>query len=226
MSIAAQLKETLAAIQKECVAAGRAPDAVKLIAVSKTKPVTAVAEAAACGQVDFGENKVQEMVEKHADLPSLRWHLIGSLQRNKVKYIVPFVHLIHSVDSLRLLEEIERQAAKIDRQIQILLQVNISGEAQKGGFEPEEAEQALNSISEFPHVMVLGLMGMAEFTENELIIRRQFKLLSNLAQQYKSLEGPQIRMQELSMGMSGDYAIAIQEGATMVRIGSAIFGHR
>lgn len=213
-------------IKKQAKLANRDPESVKLIAVSKTKPISAVQIAEKAGQIDFGENKVQELVEKHEALPHLQWHMIGSLQRNKVKYIAPFVHLIHSVDSEKLLREIEQQAAKIDRKINCLLQINISNEEQKGGFEEADAENLLSRISEFPHIQILGLMGMAEFTEDETVIQKQFKRLRKASEAFRSLEGEQIKMQELSMGMSGDYTIAIAEGATMVRIGSSIFGDR
>ncbi len=226
MQISENLTKALSEIQQVEQAHHRLRGSVKLIAVSKTKPLSSVKEAAAAGQVDFGENKVQELVEKHEAFPDLHWHMIGSLQRNKVKYIAPFIHLIHSVDSERLLREIDKQAAKVDRKISCLLQVNISDEAQKGGFTEAEAEAVLKNIDQFPFIQINGLMGMAEFTDDKGLIQSQFKRLRIASERFQALNGPQIELKELSMGMSGDFEIAIAEGATMVRIGSAIFGHR
>lgn len=226
MSISTQLSEVLSAITAAAQAAGRSKEGVRLVAVSKTYPVEAVREAAAAGQVDFGENRVQEMVEKWKALPDLRWHMIGSLQRNKVRQIAPFVHLIHSVDSEGLLQEIDRQAAKCQRQIDVLLQLNISDEVQKGGFDEDEAEAILRQISQYPHVRVRGLMGMAAFTDDRTVIRSQFQRLQLASARYSRLNLAGVEMTELSMGMSGDFDIAIAEGATLVRIGSSIFGQR
>ena len=221
------LAHILSQIEAATQKAGRTPDSVKLIAVSKTKPMSLIREAFAAGQVDFGENRVQELQEKHPELPEARWHAIGVLQRNKVKYIAPFIHLIHSVDSEKLLREIDKQAAKHERTIDCLLQINISDEPQKGGLTENEAETLLrDSIQNYPHVRILGLMGMAEFTDDTAVIRSQFKRLKAASEQFKPLENEQVRMQELSMGMSGDFEIAIEEGATLVRIGSAVFGSR
>lgn len=220
------LEEIRNAIGTCAESAGRGANAVTLIAVSKTKPISAVQEAMAAGQVHFGENRVQELVEKHEALPNAKWHMIGVLQRNKVKYIAPFIHLIHSVDSVKLAREVNKQAAKFDRSIDILLQINISDEPQKGGFEELEAEAFLRDITENPHLCVKGLMGMAEFTADMEVVRSQFKRLAAARDRFKALEGPQVQLAELSMGMSGDYPIAIEEGATLVRVGSAIFGHR
>lgn len=219
----AELKEEIAAAAK---AAGRAPAAVRLIAVSKTKPIDLIEEAVAAGQRDFGENRVQELVTKQAALPDLQWHMIGSLQRNKVKYIAPFVHLIHSIDSERLLREVDKQGEKHNRRIDCLLQINISDEPQKGGFEEAEASSLLQRIAEFPHVRILGLMGMAEFTADMDVVRVQFARLRRCSEAFRAYEGAQVLMQELSMGMSGDFPVAIAEGATMVRVGSRIFGYR
>ena len=225
-----QITTNLNAIRQDIAqlasAAGRSPDSVALVAVSKTNPVEAIREAVAAGQTHFGENRVQEMVEKWEALPDVHWHMIGVLQRNKVKYIAPFVHLIHSVDSLRLLREVDKQARKADRRIDILLQINISDEEQKGGFEEPEARACLEQIADYPHVRVLGLMGMAEFTDDMSVVRAEFQRLARAAKAFKALEGPQVEMRELSMGMSGDYPVAIAEGATLVRVGSAVFGDR
>lgn len=226
MSIAENLRAIQSQIIESCRAAGRPADAARLVAVSKTRPAADVRAALAAGQVDFGENRVQEMLEKHAELPQARWHMIGTLQRNKVRQIAGFVHMIHSVDSERLLEEVDRQAAKVGRVIDCLLQINISHEEQKGGFSPEEATSVLARIASYPHIRVRGLMGMAEFTDDAGVVRAQFRSLANLREQLRGYTGDQVQMAELSMGMSGDFEIAIAEGATLVRIGSSIFGHR
>lgn len=225
-SIVDNLKKVLENIYEATIGSGRKEGEVKLIAVSKTKPMDLIKEAFEAGQVDFGENKVQELREKHPLLPEANWHLIGSLQRNKVKYIAPFIHLIHSVDSERLLTEINKQAEKNERVISCLLQLNISDEDSKSGMEEAEAKAILSGIEKFPHVHIKGLMGMAAFTDDKELIRSQFQRLARAGEAFKEYEGPQIQMEELSMGMSGDYDIAIEEGATLVRVGSAIFGSR
>lgn len=202
----------------------------QLIAVSKTKPNKDILAAYEGGQRAFGENKVQEMADKAEALPKdIEWHMIGHLQRNKVKYIVPFVHLIHSVDSVRLLKEINKQGEKIDRVVPVLLQMHIAEEESKFGLDENELYELLSSdeFKEMNYVEVKGLMGMATFTENNDKIRREFKSLKTsfdkVTQQFND---EKLNLQELSMGMSGDYPIAIEEGSTMVRVGSAIFGER
>jgi pyridoxal phosphate enzyme (YggS family) len=223
----AQNLQSILGQMAECAAtAGRDPASVRLVAVTKTKPVSMIREVVDAGHLDLGENRVQEMLEKAPELPGVRWHLIGTLQRNKVKYIAPFVHLIHSVDSSELLAEISKQAGKNGRVQDCLLQVNISDEPQKGGLTEAEAEALLRRISDFPHVRIFGLMGMAEFTDDREVIRGQFRRLAGAQAAFQALNGPQIAMRELSMGMSGDFDIAIEEGATLVRIGSAVFGGR
>jgi pyridoxal phosphate enzyme (YggS family) len=203
----------------------------KLIAVSKTHPAQKVEEAYKAGQIDFGENKVQELVEKAEQLPKdIQWHLIGHLQRNKVKYIAPFVHLIHSIDSFKLLREVEKEAKKADRIIPCLLQVHIAKESSKFGFDELELFDMLK-MPEFvalENVRIEGLMGMATFTEDEELIHKEFQSLKSLSLKIASEFNhiPFLQMKELSMGMSSDYSIAIEEGSTMVRIGSAIFGER
>lgn len=200
-----------------------------LVAVTKTHPNEVLLEAYQCGLRDFGENKVQEMTLKHEQLPKdIRWHLIGHLQRNKVKYIVPFVHMIHSVDSLRLLREIEKRARQAERELEVLLQVHIADEAHKFGFLPDDLRTLMNSEQlELEAVRVVGLMGMATFTDQEDKIRQEFRGLKQLFEELKAKQLPQnIEMRELSMGMSGDYHIAIEEGSTMVRVGSKLFGAR
>ena len=205
---------------------GRKPDSVKLIAVSKTKPINLIIEAKQAGQVDFGENRVQELQDKHPELPDVNWHMIGHLQRNKVKFIAPFIHLIHSVDTPRLLAEVSKQAEKNNRTINCLLQVNISNESQKSGMDEHEVRDVLSNIDQYPSVVIKGFMGMAEFTSDREKIRNQFRSLKMLRESLAEFNSERIDLKELSMGMSGDYDIAIEEGATMVRIGSAVFGHR
>ncbi len=206
------------------------PADVQLIAVSKTKPASLIQEVYQAGQRAFGENKVQEMVDKYEQLPKdIQWHLIGHLQTNKVKYIAPFVHLIHAVDSLKLLQEIDKQAAKYNRIIPCLLQFHIANEDTKFGLDFSEAEEILQSreFIEMQHIQIVGLMGMATFTDNEEQVRDEFRNLNNYFQIIKSHYfkfNPDFK--HLSMGMSGDYELAIEEGSTMVRIGSTLFGSR
>ena len=201
-----------------------------LIAVSKTKPLEDLREAYAAGIRDFGENKVQEIQTKQPEMPAdTRWHMIGHLQSNKIKYIAPFVHLIHGVDSFKLLKEIDKAGKKIDRAIPVLLQMYIAVEESKFGFDRAELEEMLTSaeFTNLSHVKIDGLMGMATFTENQEQIRQEFRGLKQLFDELKSRNLPDfMKMTELSMGMSGDYQIAQEEGSTMVRIGSAIFGAR
>ncbi len=201
------------------------PGNVILIAVSKTKPAEEIMEAYNAGQRDFGENKAQEMTEKWEHMPKdIRWHMIGHLQRNKVKYIAPYVHLIHAVDSLKLLKEINKQAQKNNRTINCLLQVYIAKEDTKFGLDPEEVTQLLESdvFKNFKNIRVQGLMGMATFTENTVQIEKEFQFLKSYFDQLKN----KYEMHILSIGMSVDYPLAIKHGSTMVRIGSAIFGER
>ncbi len=198
---------------------------VTLVAVSKTKPVEEIMEAYEAGHRDFGENKIQEMTEKWEQMPKdIRWHMIGHVQRNKVKYMAPFVHLIHAVDSLKLLKEVNKQAQKNNRTINCLLQVYIAKEETKFGFDPDEILELLESseYKNLKNVKVLGLMGMATFTENENQIKNEFEMIQNLFNSTKESYG----FTELSIGMSGDYHLAVDFGTTMVRIGSAIFGER
>lgn len=201
------------------------PAHVILVAVSKTKPVEDLQEAYAAGMRDFGENKIQEMCDKYEILPKdIRWHMIGHVQTNKVKYMAPFVHLIHGVDSLKLLKEIHKQAEKNNRVIDVLLQQFIADEETKFGLDEEEIHQIMQEeVQHLPNVRVVGLMGMATFTEDENQIREEFRSLKS---NFDSLKNNFENLTILSMGMSGDYQIAIEEGSTMVRIGSSIFGHR
>jgi PLP dependent protein len=206
------------------------PASCKLIAVSKTQPVEILQEAYDAGQRVFGENKVQELVDKYEKLPKdIEWHMIGHLQSNKVKYIAPFVHLIHGVDTKKLLEEIDKQGKKIGRKISCLLQVFIAQEETKFGFSENEILDLINTeaISKMTHVQVEGLMGMATFTEKQDQVRDEFRRLRSFFEKLNSQPlPPNMRMKELSTGMSGDYPLAVQEGSTMVRIGTAIFGSR
>jgi PLP dependent protein len=206
------------------------PSGCRLIAVTKTQTLEKIMEAYDAGHHIFGENKVQELVSKYEVLPKdIEWHLIGHLQTNKVKYIASFVNLIHSVDSLKLLEEINKQGKKANRVINCLLQIHIATEESKFGLSEEELLQIVSSpaIKSFENIRVTGLMGMATFTENTEVIRNEFKRIRSLFEKVKTSSlPPQIEMKELSIGMSGDYKIAIEEGSTMVRIGTAIFGKR
>lgn len=206
------------------------PEEVVLVAVSKTKPAELVQEAYDAGQRVFGENKVQELVDKWEVLPKdIEWHLIGHLQSNKVKYIAPFVSLIHSVDSFKLLQEINRQGEKNNRVIPCLLQFHIAQEETKFGLSFEEAEEILQNreFIEMDHVSIVGLMGMASFVEDEEQVRDEFRTLHNYFAILKSnyfKYNPNFKV--ISMGMSGDYKLAIEEGSTMIRVGSSLFGSR
>ena len=204
------------------------PAEVTLVCVSKFHPTEAIMEAYACGERDFGESRVQELLPKHNALPKdIRWHFIGHLQTNKVKQIVPFVHMIHSVDSLRLLETINREAEKLQRQVKVLLEVHIAKEATKSGFTPEEFLSLNTKLSTLNHIDVCGVMGMATNTDDEDEWRRCFREIKHLGEQLLNhSELPNNSAPQISMGMSDDYLVAIEEGSTMVRIGSTIFGVR
>ena len=205
------------------------PENCTLVAVSKTKPNASIREAYETGHLDFGENKVQELTRKAEELPKdIRWHMIGHLQRNKVKYIAPFVHLIHGVDSLKLLKEINKQGAKVGRVINCLLQIHIAEEDTKFGLNSGELNEILKStdLKDLSNVCVVGLMGMATNTENEEQVKQEFKVLRSLFEEIKDSDHTNVQINTLSMGMSGDYKIALEEGSTMIRIGSAIFGAR
>jgi pyridoxal phosphate enzyme (YggS family) len=202
---------------------------VTLIAVSKTKPVSDIDELYKLGHRDFGENYVQELTDKVPQLPAdIHWHFIGHLQRNKVKFILPFVHLIHSIDSLRLLLEIEKQAAKIGRKISVLLQIYIAGEETKFGLDEDEFNELADYLKNNPlhHVQIKGMMGMASFTEDKVVVEKEFTYLRSLFDKYSALNIPGTAFEILSMGMSGDYPLAVQHGSNMVRIGSILFGAR
>ena len=200
-----------------------------LVAVSKTKPISDIQVLYEAGQRDFGENYVQELCDKHTQLPTdIRWHFIGHLQSNKVKYIAPFVHLIHGVDSESLLKEIDKQGRKNERVIDCLLQMHIAREETKFGLNVLELNELLGKLSNYPNVRVVGLMGMASFSDDKELVRSEFRSLSQAYQICQKLESCQLEQpfQVLSMGMSGDYQLAIEEGSNLVRIGSLLFGAR
>lgn len=201
------------------------PEYVDLVAVSKTKPVADLQEAYDAGQRIFGENKIQEMTDKWEALPKdIKWHMIGHVQTNKVKYMAPYVSLIHSADRLKLFKVINKEAEKNDRVIDVLLQVKIAEEDSKFGMDPEEAKNLLSGdqLKKYPNVRVVGLMGMASFVDDEEQIKREFSQLEKIYNTFKASQG----FTTLSMGMSGDYRLALDYGSTMIRIGSAIFGAR
>lgn len=205
------------------------PEHVTLVAVSKTKPISDLMEAYNIGQRIFGENKIQEMVEKYKEMPKdIKWHMIGHVQRNKVKYMAEFVSLIHGVESFKLLKEINKQAKKHDRVIDCLLQIKIAEEDSKFGMTPQDASTILQSedFSTLKNIKITGVMGMATFTNNTLQIEKEFKLLKTVFDELKLLNSTNCKLETISMGMSGDYNLAIECGSTMVRVGSSIFGSR
>ena len=214
-------------IPAACDRAGRSREEVRLIAVSKTKPVSDIEEVLTTGILDYGENKVQELSDKYDVLPkNIRWHMIGHLQRNKVKYLIGKTVLIHSVDSLRLAEQIEHEAAKADTIMNVLIEVNVAGEESKFGTTCNEAIELVRAVAALKHVKIKGLMTIAPFTDNPEDNRIYFKKLKQLSVDIKSKNIDNVDMDELSMGMTGDYEVAIEEGATMVRVGTGIFGER
>lgn len=205
------------------------PADVTLVAVSKFHPVDALQEAYDCGQRVFGESRVQELMTKQPVLPAdIEWHFIGTLQTNKVKYIAPFIHVIQSIDSLKLLAAVDKEAKKCGRQIRVLIEVHIAEEASKHGFTPDECRElfARDTLNAYPHIRVVGLMGMATFTDDETQVRREFRKLRSLFEELRSLPSAGDDFKELSMGMSDDYPLALEEGSTMVRVGTKIFGNR
>jgi len=205
------------------------PEQVTLVAVSKTKPIPDLMEAYNAGQRIFGENKIQDMAEKYEAMPKdIAWHMIGHVQRNKVKYMAPFVALIHGVDNYKLLVEINKQAKKYDRIIDCLLQIKIASEDSKFGLSPNEASEILQSedFSALKNIKITGVMGMATFTDNETQVETEFKLLKSTFDNLKDIHTDNTAFTTISMGMSGDYKLAIQCGSTMVRVGSSIFGLR
>lgn len=225
------LKENLADVEakivKACENSGRQRDDVTLIAVSKTKPVETLKEAYDLGVRVFGENKVQELTDKYEALPKdIQWHMIGHLQRNKVKYIIDKVALIHSVDSIRLAETIEKEAAKHNITANILIEVNVAKEKSKFGLMPEELDELIDKIKDFNHIQVKGLMTIAPFVENPETNREIFRSLRKLSVDISNKNVDNVNVSILSMGMTNDYTVAVEEGATMVRVGTGIFGAR
>ena len=221
------LTQTRINIEKACERSGRSPDEVQLIAVSKTKPVELLMEAYEAGVRDFGENRVQELTDKYDLLPKdIRWHMIGHLQRNKVKYLVGKVHLIHSVDSLRLAQEIQKEAQRRQTEVDILVEVNVAEEESKFGSTMEDTLQLVQEIALLPSVHIQGLMTVAPFVDNPEDNRRIFANLRQLAVDIMRKNIDNVNMDVLSMGMTGDYQVAVEEGATCVRVGTGIFGER
>lgn len=227
MSVCDNYKSVEEKVIQACKRAGRDSSEVTLIAVSKTKPISMIEELLPLGVRDFGENKVQELTEKAEILsPEIRWHMIGHLQRNKVKYVVDKACLIHSVDSLRLAEEISKEAGKKNRTASVLLEVNVAGEESKFGIAPEEALPLAKEIAGLPHIQIKGLMTIAPYTEDPENNRNFFRDLRKLSVDIAQENIDNVTMNVLSMGMTGDYEVAIEEGATHVRVGTGIFGER
>lgn len=225
--IAENLKTVRTKIETSCKVSGRSPREVTLIAVSKTKPVEMLKEAYEQGCRHFGENKVQELVEKYDAMPKdIKWHMIGHLQRNKVKYIVDKVYMIHSVDSLKLAEEISKEALKKNVTVSILIEVNVAGEETKFGVSPSGAEELIREIAVLPGVSVKGLMTIAPYVDNPEDNRQYFVALKQLSVDISRKNIDNVTMNVLSMGMTGDYAVAVEEGASFVRVGTGIFGER
>lgn len=225
--VAENYRDVEAKVCAACVRSGRAREEVTLIAVSKTKPVEMILEAMEAGASVFGENKVQELCDKYEALPKdIRWHLIGHLQRNKVKYVIGKAELIHSVDSLRLAEEISKEALKKGVEADILIEVNVAEEESKFGVTVEDTERLVREIAVLPGIHILGLMTIAPYVENPEENRQVFRTLKKLAVDIGKKNIDNVSMNVLSMGMTGDYEVAIEEGATMVRVGTGIFGER
>ena len=225
------LKENLKNVQnnikKACERVGRKPEEVTLVAVSKMKPLSDIEELLETGQLEYGENYVQELCDKYENISKpVHWHMIGHLQKNKVRQVIDKAVLIHSVDTVGLAEQIEKEAVKRDLDVSILLEVNVAGEESKFGFAPEEVEEAAREIAKYPHVHIQGLMTIAPFVENSEENRGVFKKLYELYVDMKRKNIDNVTMNVLSMGMTGDYQTAIEEGATMVRVGTGIFGTR
>ena len=221
------LKDVEEKIQQACARAGRDRSEVTLIAVNKTKPEAVLKEAYDLGFRVFGENKVHELTDKYEALPKdIHWHMIGHLQRNKVKYIIDKVDMIHSVESLKLAEEIEKRAAQKDIVMDILIEVNMAAEESKFGVKPEDTEALLREIAKMQHIRVRGLMTVAPFVENQEENREVFRQMRELLVDMNGKKIDNIKMDTLSMGMTGDYEVAIEEGATIVRVGTGIFGER
>lgn len=226
-TVSSAVADVSARITAACERVGRNPQEVTLIAVSKTMPVEAIREAMACGMVDFGENRPQELRDKQAEITEpLRWHMIGALQTNKLKYVIGKTTLIHSVDSVHLAEAIEEMSAKKGLVTDVLLEINIAGEDSKHGISPEDSEQLVRDVAKFSHIKIRGLMTVAPYTEDAEENRVHFRKMKQLMVDINSKNIDNVYMDVLSMGMTGDYEIAVEEGATLVRVGTGIFGHR
>lgn len=231
-AIAERLATVRDRIAEACERAGRSPAEITLVAVTKTFPLDAIEHAREQGLRDFGENKVQEMLGKAEEAPgkynggSVRWHMIGHLQRNKAKDVVAHADLFHALDSPRLAKELNKRARKADRVMPCLVQVNVSGEDSKYGIHPDDTHDYLDHLEQFPHLRILGLMTLAEPTKDSEEVRPQFRQLRTLAETYDAENNPQVEMRYLSMGMSGDFEVAVEEGATHLRLGTALFGPR
>jgi pyridoxal phosphate enzyme (YggS family) len=227
MSIASNLTAIRARIDAACQRSQRDPASVRLVAVSKTHPAASVAAAAAAGQVIFGENYVQEFVAKAEEVHApVQWHFIGSLQSNKVKYLVGRVAMIHSVDRLSLAEELDRQWGKLGQTLEILIEVNLGDEESKGGASADAAIELVRRVATLPHLQICGLMALPPYLEDAEAVRPYFRRLRELAERISAANIAGVVMRELSMGMSHDFEVAIEEGATLVRVGTAIFGAR
>lgn len=226
--ICQNLKSVQQRIQNACANAGRSSDEITLIAVSKMKPLDDIREAFSCGQIHFGENRAKELQDKMdaCDEEQIQWHMVGALQTNKIKYMVKRVNWIDSVPKKKTLREIEKRASRIDRVINTLIQVNISGEDQKSGCDPDNLKNVLTYASGLKHARVRGLMGMATFVKDPEEVRSEFRLLRELREEHLSYNCENIQLDHLSMGMTNDMEVAVEEGATMVRVGRAIFGER
>ena len=234
--IAERMAQVEARIEAACQRAGRRRDEITLVAVSKTFPLEAIRAAREAGLRRFGENRARELRDKAGVLPgkflggdggnAVEWHMVGHLQTNKAKYVARHADFFQALDSLRLAEELDKRAAKNDRQMPCLAQVNIAGAEQKYGLAPEETHNFLDQLAGCEHLRIEGLMAMASFTEDESVVRGQFRRVRRLFDAYDASANPRVEMKHLSMGMSGDFEIAVEEGATMLRLGSALFGPR
>lgn len=226
--IRSNLEQLHERIDRACREAGRDPGEITLVAVSKTKPLDLIREAFDCGQVHFGENRARELQDKMEgwDEPGVKWHMVGNLQTNKIKYMVERVDWIESVPKKKTLREIEKRASRIDRVIDTLIQVNISGEDQKSGCEPEDLSRILEYGKGLRHVRIRGLMGIASLVDDPEEVRPEFRMLRELLEEHRSGSGGNVNLEHLSMGMTNDLEVAIQEGSTMLRVGRAIFGER
>jgi len=228
--ICTNIEELQNRISQACERAGRDASEITLVAVSKTKPIDDIKTAFGCGQIHFGENRAKELQDKmdNYENEEIQWHMVGNLQTNKIKYMVERVNWIHSIEKSKYLREIEKRASRIDRVINTLIQINISGEDQKSGCEPDDLKEILKFAQGLDHVRVRGLMGMATFVDPEEVekIRPEFKMLKDIRDEHRNYESENVQLDELSMGMTNDLEIAIQEGSTMLRVGRAIFGER